>query len=284
MKELGHLINIQMTTQMRRWIFQFSFPGSSLMLAILSFGSLTGCVALSEHRAQEAQYAARVRKLELLVRQRDSRIADLKEKNLVLTRRLANDSIEKEATKKPPIPFAENEGSSEGLISPELEESARLASKIISSTPTEEPAMTQLPTAGEEQNQTGEHFLYSKVLSSYREKEPAELRQATEFLLKTYPDSSFADNSLYLCGLQAFESGRYEIAIQDFEKVLTRFPNGNKAVTALLSKAVALKKMGQVQKSRQILLDIKKTYPGSPEAMWAKLELTQLSPKARSQQ
>lgn len=253
------------------------------MLLLLS-GALTGCVALSKQRAKERQQASRISRLEQLVRKKDSRIAELKEKNMVLTRRLTNTSIEKEAAKKPPIPFAENEESIEGLISPELEESARLASKIVTATPNEEPTMTLLPSAGEEQNQTGEHFLYSKVLSSYREKDAVELRQATEFLLKTYPDSSFADNSLYLCGLQAFESGRYNVAIQDFDKVLAQFPNGNKAVTALLSKAIALKKTGQVHKSRKMLSDLKETYPGSPEAMRARLELAQLSPQARSQQ
>ena len=120
--------------------------------------------------------------------------------------------------------------------------------------------------------QTGEQRLYSKVLEVYREHRLAEMQKSVSLLLKTYPESIYADNALYLAGLLAFENGDADRASYYMERVLREYPHGNKAVSALFAKAMVEKRRGKPQQARTLLQDVRKYYPGSPEATRANLE------------
>jgi TolA-binding protein len=124
---------------------------------------------------------------------------------------------------------------------------------------------------------TGEHFLYSKVLETYQKRNAAELQKSMQMLLRSYPDSVFADNALYLAGMLALEIGDSARAASYFERVLAEHPLGNKAVSALFAKAVVEKRNKKYNEARKLLEKVRVQYPGSPEAARVKLELELLN-------
>jgi TolA-binding protein len=122
-------------------------------------------------------------------------------------------------------------------------------------------------------SQTGEQLLYSKVLDSYRTHKMDELQKTLQILLKTYPDSVFADNAVYMAGLLAFEEGDLNRADLLMDRVLRDFPLGNKSVSALFAKAMIQKKSRKFADARFTLGSLQKLYPGSPEAARAEVEV-----------
>jgi TolA-binding protein len=129
--------------------------------------------------------------------------------------------------------------------------------------------------------ETGEHFLYSKILETYRKKNVAEMDQSVRLLLKAYPDSVFADNAFYLSGLLAYERENFDRALSLMNRVVRDFPRGNKAVSALMAKASIEKKMGQTSEARRSLIRVQSLYPGSPEANHVAVELKLLDLAAK---
>lgn len=113
---------------------------------------------------------------------------------------------------------------------------------------------------------TGEQRLYSKVLETYRAHQNEDLQKALQILLKTYPDSVYADNALYLAGLLAFESNDAVRAAHFMDRVIREYPKGNKMVSALFARAMIDKRLGKIGLAKQMLQSIQKSYPGSPEA------------------
>jgi len=135
------------------------------------------------------------------------------------------------------------------------------------------PLIPAVQPAIQQDTQTSEQRLYSKVLESYRRHSVAETAKSLQLLLKTYPDSIYADNALYLGGLLSFEKGDLARAGEFMERVLREYPRGNKVVSALFAKAMIQKSQGRTFDARNILRGVRQHYPGSPEAARAVLEL-----------
>lgn len=120
---------------------------------------------------------------------------------------------------------------------------------------------------------TGEHFLYSKILETYRSRNGDEMQKTLQLLLKTYPESVFADNALYMSGLMAFETGNLSLAQKQFEQLLKEYPRSNKAVSALFAKASIEKRTGRTANAKRGFARVRDLYPGSPEAQRVSTEL-----------
>lgn len=135
------------------------------------------------------------------------------------------------------------------------------------------PAPAAKPIESVGAAQTGEHFLYSKILETYRKKNMAEMEQSLRLLLKTYPDSVFADNSMYLAGLLAFEREDLSLAHTYMARVIRDFPRGNKTVSAYFAKAGIERKQSRFEEARNTLKKLRALYPGSPEAERVSVEL-----------
>ena len=121
--------------------------------------------------------------------------------------------------------------------------------------------------------QTGEHFLYSKIFETYRAHRKAELRKSLHLLLKTYPDSVFADNALYLAGMLAVETNELSRARVFLNQLIAAYPNGDKVVSALFAKGVIEKRDKKYQDAQTLFERVRSHYPGSPEAARAAIEL-----------
>lgn len=115
--------------------------------------------------------------------------------------------------------------------------------------------------------------IYAEVVGAYQSNDSVTLKSRLQSLLKRYPQSEYADNALYLAGRNAMEQRNYADALKYFSQVIERYPNGNKVVSAQFAKAMTYRKMNLDPMAKQVLADLKKKYPGSPESFRADNEL-----------
>ncbi len=197
-------------------------------------------------------------------------LEDLKERNLVLEKREHTRAADKLASE------ISDEGDSiaSPAVSPELPAPLPHSFAAPSRTQTAKHLVTPPePAASVSTEKTGEHYLYSKILETYRSRNVAQIERTLELLLKTYPESVFADNAIYMSGLLAFESGDYKAALKKFDLLLKDYPRSNKAVAALFAKASIEKRSGHAPQAKHDFLQLRDLYPGSPEAARVAVEL-----------
>lgn len=205
-------------------------------IVALVISGLTGCVA-APHASVERE---RLHELETELQRQQAVIQELKDRNLVLEKRLKTD----------------------------------VESQRASTSPTPPPSGKRVPSrAPVRQEPTGDQLLYSKILQTYRKKNPAEMEKSLGLLLKSYPESVYADNALYLAGQLAYELGDFSLARRRMDRVLALYPKGNKAVSALFAKAMIEKKMSRSGEAKKLLETLRESYPGSPESLRVATEL-----------
>lgn len=115
--------------------------------------------------------------------------------------------------------------------------------------------------------------LYFEIVEYYKVGKLTKLNQNLRALLNRYPHSPYADNALLLSGQLSLHKEDYVSALQQFNRILYSYPNGSKAVTALLSKGLAYKRMNLGKEARSVFAKVNAKYPGSPEAVRAQREL-----------
>lgn len=115
--------------------------------------------------------------------------------------------------------------------------------------------------------------LYSELLVHYKTRDERAMKNLTGLLIKKYPQSSYADNALYLTGELNLELRNYAEALKNFQQVLKSYPQSNRAVAAYFSKGIAYKKMNLDTLAKKVFFEVRKKYPGSPEFFRAETEL-----------
>ncbi|MGE0762015.1 MAG: outer membrane protein assembly factor BamD [Bdellovibrionales bacterium] len=119
----------------------------------------------------------------------------------------------------------------------------------------------------------GEKAIYLRLVEAYRKADVNETYKFRDLMLKNYPKSIYADNALYLAGLLDYQRGRIAEAVQNFGELSRRYPAGNKRPAALYAKSIAYNKLNLPHLSKQILEEITRLYPGSPESQRAWMDL-----------
>ena len=104
----------------------------------------------------------------------------------------------------------------------------------------------------------------------------SEFRQYVE----TFPGSELSDNAQYWIGEILFAQRKFAEAANEFEKVMTVNPKGDKAPAALYKRGMVLLEMGNKQTGVEQLLAVVKNYPRTPEAGLATQQLQQVAPEA----
>jgi TolA-binding protein len=118
-----------------------------------------------------------------------------------------------------------------------------------------------------------EKDLYAELVGSYDRNNEIAFFSRLQAFLQNYPKSPLADDALYLAGLMSLSNKNYGPALRYLNQVLKKYPTSNKASASLFAKGVALKKMNLTQESRIAFMKVRKSYPGSPEALRAETEL-----------
>ncbi len=94
--------------------------------------------------------------------------------------------------------------------------------------------------------------------------------------VRLYPRHDYADNAQYWLGECFYDRKQYALAAAEFQKVVARWPAGNKAPDALLKLGYCLIADGDKTKGREILRDLPGTYPRTEAARLAAERLAEL--------
>lgn len=126
---------------------------------------------------------------------------------------------------------------------------------------------------------------YEEAFRRYRAADYAGAIDRFQVFLQTHPSSEYADNALFWMGESYFKQSDYEQAAVAFDKVVKRFPNGNKVPDALYRQGVSLLEIGDRTKQQktykpaacQIFRRITDEYPNSDRVPEARRQLEKCS-------
>jgi len=94
--------------------------------------------------------------------------------------------------------------------------------------------------------------------------------------MQQYPNNELADNAQYWIGEVFYAQGRFPDAIEEFEKVVKLYRNGDKTASAILKIGYAYLSIGENEQGKIYLEEVIKDYPDSQEANLAKGRLATL--------
>jgi len=122
---------------------------------------------------------------------------------------------------------------------------------------------------------------YEDAFRRYRTGDYAGAVDRFQVFLQTHPSSAYADNALFWMGESYFKLNDFEQAAVAFDKVVKRFPNGNKVPDALYRQGVSLIEIGNRTKQQktygpaacQIFRRIADEYPNSDRVSEARRQL-----------
>ena len=121
-----------------------------------------------------------------------------------------------------------------------------------------------------------EEELYNKAKQAFDQGNTAQARRGFEELIQRYPASTNAGSAQFWIGETFFREKAYEKSILEYQKVIEKYPKGNKVPAALLKQAHAFLALGDKVNSRLILEELVRKYPQSPEAKAASDKLKEI--------
>jgi len=95
-------------------------------------------------------------------------------------------------------------------------------------------------------------------------------------LIEGHPASIHADNAQFWIGESYFREKWYEKAILEYQKVIEKYPTGNKVQASLLKQGLAFQNLGDKANARLILKELIRKHPGSNEAKIAQQKLKEI--------
>jgi len=98
-------------------------------------------------------------------------------------------------------------------------------------------------------------------------------RKGFKNLINKFPKSAHADNAQFWIGEIYYSEKWYEKAILEYQKVIEKYPKGNKVPTSLLKQGFAFLNLGDKANARLILKELVKKYSKSTEAKIATKKL-----------
>src|ERR1700720_4356106 len=101
-------------------------------------------------------------------------------------------------------------------------------------------------------------------------------RQEFQDYLKYYGDTDLASNAQYYLGEIAYSQRNYDLAVTEYDKVLTNYQHSFKVPPARLKKALANIELGQKATGVRELREIVKRYPGTEEDRRARAKLKEM--------
>ena len=98
-------------------------------------------------------------------------------------------------------------------------------------------------------------------------------RRKFEAFLKQYPNTDLSDNAQFWIAETYYLKKDFEKAILEYEKAITKYPEGDKIPAALFKQAFAFLELGDKTNGRNLLKRVIERYPNSEQAQMAKKKL-----------
>ena len=124
------------------------------------------------------------------------------------------------------------------------------------------PAAGDVPATAQAEGSPTE--IYLQAFGDYASgRYQAAIHGFTAFLQR-FPNNSYASNAQYWLGDCYFNQQQYPQAIQEFQRVVSDYPNAPKSPDALLKIAMAQLQLGATAEARQAVDTLSQRYPKSP--------------------
>ena len=136
------------------------------------------------------------------------------------------------------------------------------------------PAASDSPAAGDD---AGARQEYDKALGILKQGRYEQALAAFRQFMQQYPNSSYADNAQYWIGEVYYVTRKFPLALQEFDKVIRRFPDSPKVADARLKSGFINYELKQWSKARSALQQVRDNYPGSTPARLAEERLQRMS-------
>ncbi len=119
---------------------------------------------------------------------------------------------------------------------------------------------------------------YQKYLEAARAGNHEYAAQGLRSFLDQHPGDDLADNAQYWLAETYYARKRYSLALVEFEKVVDRYPRGNKLPDALLKIGYCQAQLGKRADAARVLRRLVRAYPASGPAVLARGKLEELQP------
>lgn len=141
------------------------------------------------------------------------------------------------------------------------------------------PKPAPVPTASASSSGAGaasDQAVYLAAKQAFDEGRLEAAREGFVKLLADYPNSKHADNSQFWIGETYYREAWYEKAILEYQKVIEKYPSGNKVPAALLKQGLAFIQIGETNNARLVLKELVAKHPSTNEAGIARQKLESL--------
>ncbi|GAB4332703.1 MAG: hypothetical protein Kow0089_00750 [Desulfobulbaceae bacterium] len=118
--------------------------------------------------------------------------------------------------------------------------------------------------------------LFRRALEQYRAKQYTEAYKTFEQVLAQNPRGDEAAETLFYMGESLYARGEYDLAILDYQKVISNHAGHRRTPTALLKQGMSFEKLTDLETAKIIYNKLITEYPDSAEAEAAKQQLAAL--------
>jgi tol-pal system protein YbgF len=115
--------------------------------------------------------------------------------------------------------------------------------------------------------------LYKDAYETFQKGDLDGGRRKFEAFLKQYPNMELSDNAQFWIGETHFLKKDFEKAILEYEKVIVKYPEGDKVSSALLKQGLAFLELGDKTHARNLLKRVIDRFPQTEQAEIAKKKL-----------
>ncbi len=119
--------------------------------------------------------------------------------------------------------------------------------------------------------------VYQRAFNLLKKSQYDQAKKAFKNFLKNYPESDYSDNAQYWLGETNYVMQKYDIAINEYQALLSIFPNSKKVSHALLKIGYSYAELGNVSDAEKILIEVVQEYPGTTAARLAEERLRKIS-------
>jgi len=118
--------------------------------------------------------------------------------------------------------------------------------------------------------------LYQSAKQAFDQGDFNTARENFEKIIAQFPKSEHADNAQFWIGEIYYREKWYEKAILEYQKVVEKYPKGNKVPASLLKQGFSFLNLGDKANARLLLKELVKKYPDSNEGKIARQKLEEL--------
>lgn len=117
---------------------------------------------------------------------------------------------------------------------------------------------------------------YNRAIENYRTGNYDVALEQFGAILTRYPNSENADNAQFWKAECCFKLDRFQEAVTEFETLRQRFPDSQKVPYAMFNQAAAHLRLGQQSRALELLRDLVENYPMTPAAARARTKLKEV--------